>query len=186
LEMIRSFVAFDIDDEQVLGNLSKVQGTLLGSGADLKIVQPQNIHITLKFLGDIPANMVDEIHEEMERVTFEPFDVEIRGLGAFPNLRNMRVVWIGMHKGAERLRDVNSQLESNLRNLGFKPDPKGFSPHLTIARVRTGRNRNQPIRIIEQMAEYEFGVIKARCLRLKRSVLTPKGPIYSVLKEVCR
>jgi len=186
LEMIRSFIAFDIDDEQVLRNLSKAQEALVATGADLKIVQPENIHITLRFLGDIPANMVDAIHEEMKKVTFTPFDVKIRRLGVFPNVRNIRVVWTGIEEGAEHLKNINNQLESNLRNLGFKPDPRGFSPHLTIARVRTARNKNELIKTIEQMAEYEFGVIKARCLRLNRSVLTPKGPIYSVLKEVCR
>mgnify|MGYP001102825317 CR=1 FL=1 len=185
METIRSFISFDIDDEQVLRNLSKVQRALLETGADLKIVEPENIHVTVKFLGDIQPSIVDRIHEEMKKIAFTPFNIKIKGLGAFPNLRRMMVAWAGIEEGAEELKDVYNQLESNFRVLGFKPEPRGFSPHLTIARVRTGRSKNELAKVIEQMAGYEFGVIKAKCLRLKKSVLTPKGPIYTLLKEVC-
>ncbi len=186
MEMIRSFIAFDLDNEQVRGNLSKVQEALIETRADLNIVKPENIHVTLKFLGDIQFSMVDMIHEGMKKAVFAPFNIGIRGLGAFPNLRRMRVVWAGIEEGAEQLKDIYNQLESNLRTLGFKPEPRGFSPHLTIARVRTGRNKDELAKLIEQLSSYEFGAIKATCLRLKRSVLTPRGPVYSVLKEVCR
>lgn len=185
-ETIRSFVAFDIDNELVLKRFSDVQDTLTSTGANLKLVKPQNIHITMRFLGNITSHIVDSIYQEMEKVSFNPFDVEIRGLGAFPSLNYARVVWAGIQKGADELANVSNQLEPSLRRLGFKPDPKGFSPHLTIARVRTGRNKNALIQCIKDLANYEFGTVEAECLRLKKSVLTPKGPIYSTLKEVCR
>jgi len=76
-------------------------------------------------------------------------------------------------------------LEPRLRLLGFSPDPKGFSPHLTIARVKSGRNKAELAKFITENANYEFGIVRAQCLRLKRSDLTPKGPIYSTLKESC-
>lgn len=185
-QMIRSFIAFDIDSESVTKRLSEVQKTLLNTGADLKIVQPQNIHVTMRFLGNISPNMVDSIYEEMENVSFVPFEVELRGLGAFPTLRYARVVWAGIKKGAEELEDIFNQLEPRLQRLGFKPDPKGFSPHLTIARVKSGRNKAELIRTIKEYEDYQFGMIKASCLRLKKSVLTPKGPVYSTLREVHR
>ena len=185
-EMIRSFIAFDIDNKSVLRKLSEVQDKLVNTGADLKLVKPQNIHITMRFLGDISPTMVDAIHEEMEKVSFTPFDVELKGIGVFPNIKYLRVVWAGIQKGADELRKVFDQLEPRFRKLGFRPDPKGFSPHLTIARVRTGRNKAELIRCVEELADYEFGVLRAACLRLKKSVLTPKGPVYSTLKEVCR
>ncbi len=183
-EKMRSFIAFDLDDETILRRLSEVQNKLANTGADLNFVKPQNIHITLRFLGDVSIGMVDSIYEEMQKVSFAPFDIEIRGLGAFPNLNYVRVVWAGIQKGAEELKNVFNQLEPRLRRLGFKPDPKGFSPHLTIARVRTGRNKNELIQCIKDLEDYEFGVLKADCLRLKKSVLTPKGPIYSTIHEV--
>jgi 2'-5' RNA ligase len=170
-ETIRSFIAFDIDNELILERFSEVQEMLTRTGADLKLVKPQNIHITMRFLGNISPHLVDSLYEEMDKVSFTPFDVEIRGLGAFPSPDYVRVI---------------RQLESDFRRLGFKRDPKGFSPHLTIARVRTGRNRKALIQCIKDSAEYEFGTVRAKCLRLKKSVLTPKGPIYSTVKEVCR
>ena len=183
-ETIRSFIAFDIDNELVVRRLSEVQGMLVNTGADLKLVKPQNIHVTMRFLGNISLPMVDLIHEEMKQTFFAPFDIELRGLGAFPSLRYARVVWTGIRKGADELVNVCNQLEPRLRRLGFKPDSKGFSPHLTIARVRTGRHKAELVRCVEDLADYEFGVINADCLRLKKSVLTPKGPIYTTLREV--
>jgi len=184
-EMIRSFVSFDLNNESVLERLREVQGILVKTGADLKLVEPQNIHITMRFLGDIKPTMVDPIHEAMKKVSFSTFNCEIRGLGAFPNLRYARVVWAGMRKGVDELKNVFNQLEPNLQQLGFRPDPKGFSPHLTLARVKTGRNKAELARCIQTMADFDFGVVRADCLRLKKSVLTPRGPVYSTWREVC-
>jgi 2'-5' RNA ligase len=182
---IRSFFSFDIEDETIVRRLAEAQGMLTNTGADLKLVKPQNIHLTVRFLGDISPPMVDAIYEEMKQLSFALFEVELRGLGAFPKLSYPRVVWAGIKKGAEELTNVFEQLEPRLRGLGFKPDTKGFSPHLTIARVRTGRNKAQLIKLIRELENYEFGTVKAECFRLKKSDLTPKGPIYSTLKEVC-
>jgi 2'-5' RNA ligase len=184
-EPIRSFLAFDIESDTVLNRLATAQNLLVQTGADLKIVEPQNIHITVRFLGNITPAMVEKIFEEMKQVQFVPFNVQIKGLGAFPDLRYPRVVWAGITEGADQLKNVFSQLEPRLRGLGFTPDHKGFSPHLTIARVRSGRNKAQLAEFITENANYDFGTIKAQCLRLKKSDLTPKGPIYSTLKDFC-
>jgi 2'-5' RNA ligase len=184
-EAIRSFVAFDMDSESVLRRIAEVQAELVKTGADLKVVEPKNIHMTLRFLGNINLGTVEKIFEGMKRVQFAPFDVRIRGVGAFPNARYPRVVWAGITEGADQLRSIFNQLEPSLRSLGFAPDSKGFSPHLTIARVRSGRNKAELARFISENEGYDFGVVRAACLRLKRSDLTPKGPIYSTLREFC-
>ncbi|MEM2939504.1 MAG: RNA 2',3'-cyclic phosphodiesterase [Candidatus Bathyarchaeia archaeon] len=186
MELVRSFIAFDIDDSNVIKNLERIQSVLLETGADLKLVKPENIHITVRFLGEIPSFMIDRVYGEMNKVNFSPFDIEIKGLGVFPNMRHINVVWAGIRKGANELRNIYYQLEPNLQALGLKPDDKGFSPHLTIARVRTGRKRDELAKMIRDFENYDFGIVKARCLRLKKSVLTPQGPIYSNLREVCR
>ncbi|MEM3578771.1 MAG: RNA 2',3'-cyclic phosphodiesterase [Candidatus Bathyarchaeia archaeon] len=184
-ETIRSFIAFDIENPSILENITKIQKVLAGTGADLKLVEPKNIHITLRFLGNITPAMVDKVYEGMCRVQFTPFVFKIQGLGAFPNQRNPRVVWAGIREGAIQLRGIFEQLEPSLRSLGFAPDSKGFSPHLTIARVRSGRNKAQLAKCLIENVNFEFGVVKANCLRLKRSELTPKGPIYTTLREYC-
>jgi 2'-5' RNA ligase len=121
----------------------------------------------------------------MKKTKFTPFTVQIKGVGVFPSLSYPRVVWAGITEGADQLRDVFNQIEPRLRALSFAPDPKGFSPHLTIARVRSARNKPQLADFITKNASHEFGTIKAECLRLKKSALSPKGPTYSTLKEFC-
>jgi len=185
-ELIRSFIAFDIDNEGVLERLSEAQERLVNTGTYLKLIKPKNIHITMRFLGNIRIELVDRIHNEMEKVVFTPFDIEIRGVGAFPNLRFARVIWAGIQKGAKKLEDIADQLEPWLQNLGIRPDKKGFSPHITIARVKTGHNKAKLANCINELASYEFGVLRVDCIKLKKSILTPKGPIYSTLIEICR
>ena len=184
-DLVRSFLAFDLENENVRKRLAAVQKLLVQTDADLKLVEPQNIHMTIRFLGDITSNMVEKVFEEMQKVQFAPFDVQISSLGVFPDLRYPRVVWAGMTEGADQLKNVFSQLEPRLRGLGFTPDPKGFSPHLTFARVKSGKNKAQLAEFVTKNASYDFGTVKAECLRLKKSELTPKGPIYSTLKEFC-
>ena len=185
VEEIRSFIAFDMTSESVLKKISEIQALLVKTGADLKPVEPANIHITVRFLGNITSNMVERIHEEMKKVLFTPFDVTVMGVGAFPDARYPRVCWAGMTDGADQLQKIFTQLEPRLRSLGFEPDSKGFNPHLTIARVRSSRNRAELAKCIEENGTCDFGVIRAACLKLKKSDLTPRGPIYSTLKEFC-
>jgi 2'-5' RNA ligase len=184
-ESIRSFLAFDIEDETIRNRLARAQALVVQTGADVKLVETENIHVTMRFLGDINLDTVERIFGEMKKIQFTPFDVHLKSLGVFPSLSYPRVVWAGIADGADQLRDIFSQLEPKLRELGFAPDNKGFSPHLTIARVRSGRNKAQLAEFINKNAGFEFGTIKAKCFRLKKSVLSPRGPTYSTLKEYC-
>jgi len=184
-EQIRSFIAFDMQNEQVLDKLASTQKLLVETGADLRPVAPQNIHITTRFLGDISPAMVDKVWAAMKNVKFTPFTIKLCGLGAFPSLNYPRVVWAGMTEGVEQLKSIFTQLEPQIRALGFAADAYGFSPHLTIARVKSGRNKDRLAEFVSKRADYEFGTIKADCLLLKRSQLSPKGPTYSTLREYC-
>ena len=184
-ERIRSFIAFDIDNERVLASLAAVQKLLRETGADLKFVEPQNIHVTMRFLGDISPAMVDKIHEALKNVKFTPFVIKLCGLGVFPSLNFPRVVWAGMTIGADKLKAIYGQLEPQIRGLGFAADDHGFSPHLTIARVRSALAKQRLAELVTEKSDFEFGMINADCLRLKRSQLSPKGPTYSILREYC-
>ena len=184
-EQIRSFIAFDMENELVLNRLAQAQKLLVETGADLRLVEPQNIHITMRFLGSISPGMVEKVYEAMKKVKFTPFTVEIRGLGVFPSMNYPRVVWAGLTEGVDQLKSIFSQLEPQMRALGFEADAYWFSPHLTIARVRSGANKQRLAELVTKKADYEFGTIKADCLRLKKSQLSPKGPTYSTLREYC-
>ena len=184
-ELIRSFLAFDIENDDVRKRLSSVQTRLVQTGADVKLVETENIHVTMRFLGNVSIGMIEKIFEEMKKTEFKPFNVQIQGVGVFPSLSYPRVVWAGITEGKDQLRDVFTKIEPRLQVLGFAPDPKGFSPHLTIARVRSGRNKTQLAEFVNKNASHKFGTIKAECLTLKKSTLSPKGPTYSTLKEFC-
>ena len=181
---IRSFLAFDIEDPGVIKRLLSIQSKLMHTGATLKLIKAQNIHLTIKFLGDIYPSMIDAIYQKMKQISFSPFNIELAGLGAFPKLSYPRIIWVGIKKGKNELIDIFNQLELNLSELGFKPELKGFNPHLTIARVRSSRNKSHLIQVIKEFEAHEFGVENIQYLRLKKSDLTPKGPIYSNLREV--
>ena len=184
-EQIRSFIAFDIQNESILNRIAATQKLLMQTNADLKLVEPKNIHITVRFLGPMNPDMVDKVYEAMKKVKFIPFTIQLQGLGVFPTVNYPRVVWAGITLGAEQLRSIFEQIEPMLHDLGFAPEPEGFNAHLTIARVRSGANKQRLVDFVNRQSDYEFGNIKASCLRLKRSQLSPLGPTYTTLKEYC-
>jgi len=181
---VRSFVAVDLDDPEIKNRITKAQQDLEQSGASLKIVQPEIMHLTLRFLGEIPQATVQNVIEAMSQIRFSPFEIQFNGVGVFPNVRRISVVWIGITQGQERLAEIFRQLEPKLRQIGLQPDNKGFSPHLTIARVRSGLNKEQLAKTIEGMRDIEFGKMEVTAVRLKKSTLTPRGPIYTTLHEI--
>jgi 2'-5' RNA ligase len=183
-ENVRSFVAVDLDDPEIKSRITKTQEDLERTGASLKVVQPEIMHLTLRFLGEIPQATVLRVIEAMGGLRFSPFEVEFSGVGVFPNIRRISVIWIGITNGQERLAEIFEQLEPKLRQFGLPPDNKGFSPHLTIARVRSGLNKETLAKSIESMREVEFGKMGVSAVRLKKSTLTPRGPIYTTLHEV--
>jgi 2'-5' RNA ligase len=183
-ERIRSFIAVDLDDVGIKEKIIKVQKDLEQTGADLKLVEPEIMHLTLRFLGEIPESTVQKVKETLDGVRFQSFEANFSGLGAFPNLNRINVVWVGMVRGHEQLREIFEQVEPKLRQVGLAPDNKGFSPHLTIARVRSGRNKAALADVVSKMKEVEFGVMPVAYVRLKKSTLTPKGPIYTTIHEV--
>jgi 2'-5' RNA ligase len=183
-ERIRSFVAVDLDEPVVRERILNAQSGLGQTGAQLKLVDPGIMHLTLRFLGEIPQATVDRVKEAMDSVRFSRFETEFRGLGAFPNLNRMNVVWVGIKRGSEELNEIFRQLEPKLRQIGLPPDSKGFSAHLTIARVRSGMNRGALAEYVLGLKEEDFGTMPVTAVRLKKSVLTPKGPIYTTIHEV--
>jgi len=183
-ERIRSFIAVDLDDAGIKEKIVNAQKDLEQTDADLKLVEPGIMHFTLRFLGEIPESTVQKVKEILDGVHFQPFEVQFLGLGAFPNLNRINVIWVGIVHGHEELRGIFEQVEPKLRQTGMAPDNKGFSPHLTIARVRSGRNKAALAEVVSKMKDLAFGSMPVTAVRLKKSTLTPKGPIYTTIHEV--
>jgi 2'-5' RNA ligase len=184
LEKIRAFIAVDIESEEFRDQIIQLQKKLSDIGTDIKPVAPQNIHLTLRFLGEIETNLIEKIADIMKPIEFKPFKIVFKGTGAFPSMKKINVIWIGLEHGQEELIKVSKFLESQLRKIGFSQDKKGFSPHVTIARLRSSRNKDVVADLLYEYKEKSYGSMIAQSIRLKKSVLTPQGPIYSTIFEV--
>ncbi len=180
---MRCFISVDIEEPRLLAALSESQRQLEMTGANLKCLERENIHITIRFLGEVRDVKVREIGQMISAIEFEPFKVELRGLGVFPRPSRPRVIWVGISDGVEELSKVYQSLEQGLIETGFKPEVRGFSPHVTIARVRSGRNRDRLMETVMADADKVYGDMEVKHIRLKKSVLTPRGAIYSTIAE---
>ena len=158
--------------------------SLVSLGGDLKPVERENIHLTLKFLGDVSVTKLEEIKSALAQVTFPPFSLEIKGAGAFPNLKRMNVIWVGVGEGWSQVELIFEQTEKLLHQLGFSCETRPFSPHITVARVKSGRKRDEIAAFLGHLTDERFGTFPVRSVRLKQSVLSPSGPKYSTLYEV--
>lgn len=176
---MRAFIACDISHAGIKDVLEEIKKT----GANIKLVEPENTHLTLKFLGEIQEEMAGKIGEAMKRSCLgtSPMEARLSGVGVFPSLTYMRVVWIGVE--CPELEKLQHKLDSALSELGFRKE-KGFKPHLTIGRVRSAKNKQSLLEAVEKLKDAEIGTLKIDAIKLKESRLTPKGPIYTDIEEV--
>jgi 2'-5' RNA ligase len=181
MSTFRGFIAIDITATPQMITFEK---EIVKTGADVKLVEPENIHITVKFLGDTNENHIDAIEQSMKEAVSEikPFPISLKGTGVFPNQNYIKVIWIGI-KDEGNIQNIARAIDTTLAPLGFKKETRGFSPHLTIGRVKTARNKDQLLKVIGNYTEMEFTVQTVHALLLKKSDLTPKGPIYINLRE---
>lgn len=179
LERMRCFIAVDIDQPELRARLREIQVGLDSLGCGLKLVEPENIHVTLRFLGEIPSSLASEVAKTLDKVRANPFTLTLRGLGAFPSPSRPRVVWVGVGEGSAELSSLHRQVESLIKPLGFQPEREPFTPHITLARVKVPRNLSSLARFIAERSDVEVGSMRVEEVKLKRSTLTPSGPIYS-------
>ncbi len=182
MSKFRGFIAIDIEPTEMI---ERFLNELKKAKARMKLVEPQNLHITLKFLGDTDENDVDSIENFMKDSVsgLKPFNITLRGTGVFPNPRRINVIWIGMKDDGSTER-IFQKLDKHLEKLGYRRESRKFSPHLTVARVKSVQDRENLISIINGYANEKFGDTLVKSIRLKKSVLTRGGPIYSTVREV--
>ena len=186
MEGIRAFIAVPASDE-VRRLVREAVGSLRWVGANVKWVEPENVHFTVKFLGNISQEDADKLgpalHEALRGAG--GFDVTIEKAGTFPGGRKApRVVWLGLGEGFEALKEVARKVEDACAGLGFEREPRPFKAHLTIGRVRRGSGKLPEL--AEAVAGVEFKPLKLAVDRvnLMRSRLSPQGPTYTVLESV--
>jgi 2'-5' RNA ligase len=175
---LRAFVALEISEAKVLDSLVAFQREMATSGADFRLVERQNIHFTLKFLGDISDSMKDDADERLAKLRLLRQTVAVEGIGAFPSSSRPNIVWVGVAPDDRaKVVDIASAVIASLKGIG-EDDERGFQPHATLARVRSGRNRQELSTFLKVNSEKRFGTTTLSSIRFKSSQLTPGGPIY--------
>lgn len=175
--MIRTFIAVElpgrfIPEIEKLGSMLKTQG--------IKLVEPAQVHITMKFLGDIPEDKVESIISALSQVNCKPFEARVKGIGVFPKPAYIKVIWLGADGDFDTL---HKEIERILSPFRFEKDTK-FVPHATLARVKQAGEKAALLDKIKKLEETDLGSMSVNAISLKKSTLTPEGPIYETLKEI--
>jgi len=185
---MRAFIAIEISDD-IKDLLGQIEAHLKYSGADVKWVKPEVIHLTLKFLGEITDEKCADVKFALDTIakSVKPFELNLKDIGAFPKIEHPRVIWVGLDKGAVETTALAGRIDDSLSKIGFAKEDRPFSPHLTIGRARSPLNRDKlKEKISSASAKFQFTAVnscKVASVILFQSTLTPKGPIYTKLHE---
>lgn len=185
MAILRTFIAIEMP-ESIRQKIQNLQAELKSFPAKVTWVKPENIHLTLKFLGDTEDNTIDSIGDQLaiSAASFSPFKINIGGVGAFPNFKQPRVFWVGSPTGADKLVEIAAEIDQRMNTLGFETDKRKYSAHFTIARVRDSRGIGPMVKSLQSKHDFDAGEFIVNKISLIKSELTPQGPIYSVLKTV--
>ncbi|HUK80226.1 MAG TPA: RNA 2',3'-cyclic phosphodiesterase [Nitrososphaerales archaeon] len=176
-EFVRAFVALEVSGD-VTDSLVQAQRELEVTGADIKLVERENLHLNLKFLGEISEAQVSEAKSRLARLSLKGAGARIRGIGAFPAPSRPRVVWAGVAPEDESLVvQIAKGVIAALEGIGERDD-RPFTPHITLGRVRSGRNLRELVEVLRRNAGRDFGAAKLSEVKLKSSTLTGSGPVY--------
>ncbi|MFB6152226.1 MAG: RNA 2',3'-cyclic phosphodiesterase [Haloarculaceae archaeon] len=179
----RLFVSVDLDG--LAEAVAAVQERFEGASG-LRFTDPEQAHVTLKFLGDTPEDripaLVDELDAAVADADVDPFEADVGGLGVFPSLDYISVVWVGVRDGSEPLTRLHEAVEERTTAMGFDPEDHEFTPHATIARMDHAGGKEL---VQEQVREGDpdVGHLPVTAVRLKESVLAGDGPTYTTIEE---
>jgi len=183
-ESIRSFIAVKLNDEAHKA-VTQAQTCLKQTGCDVKWVAPNNIHLTLKFLGQVPLDKIDTVKGVLNHClqSTESIETVLTGLGVFPRPQRPRVIWVGLEDKERKIQQLADLIETSLNKIGFPKEDRAFKSHITIGRVRSLKNVKQ---LTQTMGKYPLPLgIKQTIEQITffKSTLTSTGPIYEVLSE---
>jgi 2'-5' RNA ligase len=186
MQRVRAFIAVPVASG-VAARASELMRRLRDANAAVNWVAPQNLHVTLKFLGETPINEAPEICEAVRRAAEEmpPFDLAFRGLGAFPSPEKPRTIWLGVSEGEAEMVELAERIDSSLAKLGYARELRKFSPHLTIGRVRETLPADHPLHdALAKHVDFDANVMGVDEVVVFASFLDRKGPTYDALGTV--
>lgn len=181
MSQLRAFLAVDLDDD-LKPKIYKIIKQFKEIDTKINYVELDNLHLTLKFFGDIDVEGLDVLEKSIQKVItdFDSFNISLKGCGAFPNKNHIKVIWIGIDED-KLLKDLHDKLDKEFNTLGFDLDKK-FSTHLTIGRMKSAKNKDKVKSLINEFGEVSIGEMTVNKISLKKSTLTPSGPIYEDIK----
>lgn len=186
MSVIRAFIAIDLplDVQECLDQVSELMQNQL-PGIPVRWVPAENIHLTLKFLGDVSPNNIDVLAEILraEALSQGPMEISVGQMGAFPKIRRPRVIWVGVEAPQELL-SMQRSIDLQTARVGYAPDRRKFSPHLTLGRVSRNASPKEVSQIGKVLSEQKIGflgVARVRAVHLFRSDLKPGGAVYTKL-----
>lgn len=180
---LRTFVAVEIS-EPIRARATELIAALDGTAAEVKWVEPHNLHLTLKFLGEVHQREIARVCRAVElgAAQLAPFPLDVRGAGAFPNVARPRTVWFGAGEGTEQMVRLHDRVETALAELGYREEHRRFQVHLTIGRVRGGGPGIVELgSLLKKHADFSAGKMTVERVTIFASRLTPDGPIHEVL-----
>ncbi len=184
---MRTFIALTLP-EQIRSRLALLQAELKETETDVKWTAPENIHLTLKFIGEIDEKTLDRIILALEKFIPEKksYYARVSALDVFPKIHSPRIIWIGLGEGDKESRDIAEEIEEKLSDTGISKEERAFTSHITIGRVRSGRNKERLLRKINEINSLENEDLRFLVDRVTvyKSTLTPKGPVYEAIKEL--
>ncbi|MDD2927886.1 MAG: RNA 2',3'-cyclic phosphodiesterase [Candidatus Omnitrophica bacterium] len=185
---MRTFIAVELPQE-VKNKLAGLQELLKQSGADVKWIKPENIHLTLKFLGEIDEDKSAQVIRAIEDTArkSKQFRINLGSLGAFPKIELPRALWAGVDKGNKEITELAKELEEKIEKLGIPREERRFSSHITIGRVKSPLHKDKLAKVLKELEDYFSGKnieFTAAKITLFKSTLGPGGPVYAALKEV--
>ncbi|MDP2653956.1 MAG: RNA 2',3'-cyclic phosphodiesterase [Candidatus Omnitrophota bacterium] len=185
MEKIRSFIAMELAP-QVREQLRDIQARLKPLDLDVSWVKPENIHITLKFLGEVPDKKIHDVQDSLPGIfkNLPPFPIALGGLGAFPQPERARVIWVGLSEGEDRVKAAAETLEHRLGLMGFTKEARGFTAHLTLGRVKSGKNLPRLVQAIQDLTPPHGARQTVSRIVLFKSTLHSSGSIYEPLSAV--
>jgi len=183
-DTIRAFIAIPLNPK-IQHSIGHMQDHLKKNNNDVKWVKLENIHITLKFLGNVDMEQINSVKQVLAILTqnTRPFKVELSQLGAFPNINHPRTLWVGLKDSKQQLSRIAAALDKALGKIGFQDDQKPFSPHVTIGRIRSSKNINL---LSRSMSNYQISQDQTQTVSkiiLFKSTLSSQGPIYESLYQ---
>ncbi|MFQ6010208.1 MAG: RNA 2',3'-cyclic phosphodiesterase [Candidatus Aenigmatarchaeota archaeon] len=182
---MRLFIAVKTPKE-IRSKIAQIQEKFEELDIDIKLVEPENLHFNLKFIGEYAEEKLPNLKKALDNICsqFSAFDSHIAGIGSFPSPTYIRVIWLGMEEGSQAFSAIAEALDMGLEGLGIAKNDKKFTPHLTLGRVRSGKGREELISLLRDLKNTDIGTFRVDKIILFESKLGKKGPVYTEVHSV--